>query len=433
VRVSWESFLWKAALLVGALVFTSVWQISATGPGHSFSFYAGDLLAEFIAVSIASVLLGGMLLFGVVLAVGSRKPDHSRACLLMGLYVCVLWLVYWKLTQPLDAGTARTLADNANWVIYGLLFVYALPGVGLTGATHGPRTTDERAATGVDANLNGLRASEQPQVMAQWVDSAVGYGSTLILLLFGLFLVVFVVDWATNASPFRTPLGKLFMVAFVMFVPIAIIALLAAQSSSRSAVKPANDANRIPNRDWAAKAAALTESKAWAELLILGNAWVSADRENFSAWCALATAKSGLGGLVEAISFYTVAYRLASNQNDQTRKAIDDAIEECRRRLSSRNRYEPGAQHHGGSSRDGSRRGVHEGLTLDQQFRVLGIEPHATLDEIKAAYRKRIREYHPDKVADLGRELQELAEAKAKEINAAYRAIIRARSSKVPE
>ncbi|MBT4763254.1 MAG: DnaJ domain-containing protein [Bdellovibrionaceae bacterium] len=52
---------------------------------------------------------------------------------------------------------------------------------------------------------------------------------------------------------------------------------------------------------------------------------------------------------------------------------------------------------------------------------ILGIRPGANADEIKAAYKHKISEYHPDKVAHLGDELQTLAKLKSKEINQAYK------------
>jgi DnaJ-domain-containing protein 1 len=51
---------------------------------------------------------------------------------------------------------------------------------------------------------------------------------------------------------------------------------------------------------------------------------------------------------------------------------------------------------------------------------VLGVSPDATHDQIVSAYRARMSEYHPDKVASLGPDIRALAEQRAKEINAAY-------------
>ena len=55
---------------------------------------------------------------------------------------------------------------------------------------------------------------------------------------------------------------------------------------------------------------------------------------------------------------------------------------------------------------------------MNDPYKILGISPDATDDEIKKAYRALARKYHPDKYRDS--DLAELAEEKMKEINAAY-------------
>ena len=53
-------------------------------------------------------------------------------------------------------------------------------------------------------------------------------------------------------------------------------------------------------------------------------------------------------------------------------------------------------------------------------YAILGIAPSASQEEIKAAYKARMHEYHPDKVAHLGEELRRVAHRKAIEIQRAY-------------
>jgi DnaJ-domain-containing protein 1 len=53
-------------------------------------------------------------------------------------------------------------------------------------------------------------------------------------------------------------------------------------------------------------------------------------------------------------------------------------------------------------------------------YEVLEVSASANIAQIKAAYRKKIALYHPDKVAGLGSELRRLAEMRSKEINVAY-------------
>jgi preprotein translocase subunit Sec63 len=51
---------------------------------------------------------------------------------------------------------------------------------------------------------------------------------------------------------------------------------------------------------------------------------------------------------------------------------------------------------------------------------VLGVQPGASAEEITRAYREQMRRYHPDHVAHLGDELQQLAHEKTLDIQRAY-------------
>lgn len=62
---------------------------------------------------------------------------------------------------------------------------------------------------------------------------------------------------------------------------------------------------------------------------------------------------------------------------------------------------------------------------MNDPYKVLGISPDATDDQVKAAYREMARKYHPDNYGD--DPLSELAQEKMKEINEAYDTIVRSR------
>ena len=64
---------------------------------------------------------------------------------------------------------------------------------------------------------------------------------------------------------------------------------------------------------------------------------------------------------------------------------------------------------------------------LESAYRVLGVSPSATDDEVKRAYRRLALEHHPDKVAALGEDIRKAAEKKFQEINAAKERIWKAR------
>ena len=65
---------------------------------------------------------------------------------------------------------------------------------------------------------------------------------------------------------------------------------------------------------------------------------------------------------------------------------------------------------------------------MTNPYTVLGVDPSATDEEIKKAYRELAKKYHPDNYADSP--LADLAQEKMKEINEAYDTIQKERMSK---
>lgn len=70
------------------------------------------------------------------------------------------------------------------------------------------------------------------------------------------------------------------------------------------------------------------------------------------------------------------------------------------------------------------------GNSLDEAYKVLEIEPTATDEEVRAAYRKLALKHHPDRVATLGEDVKKAAEAKFQLINDAKERIYKARGMK---
>ncbi len=62
---------------------------------------------------------------------------------------------------------------------------------------------------------------------------------------------------------------------------------------------------------------------------------------------------------------------------------------------------------------------------MNDPYKVLGISPDASDDQVKAAYREMARKYHPDQYGD--NPLSDLAQEKMQEINEAYDAIVKMR------
>ena len=67
---------------------------------------------------------------------------------------------------------------------------------------------------------------------------------------------------------------------------------------------------------------------------------------------------------------------------------------------------------------------------LQEAYRILEIEPSASDDEVRAAYRKMALKHHPDKVASLGEDIRLAAEKKFQHINNAKELIYKSRGLK---
>ena len=68
-----------------------------------------------------------------------------------------------------------------------------------------------------------------------------------------------------------------------------------------------------------------------------------------------------------------------------------------------------------------------EGDSIEDAYKVLGVSPDASDEELRKAYRKLALEHHPDRVAKLGDDVHRAAEKKFQEINAAKERIWKAR------
>lgn len=59
-------------------------------------------------------------------------------------------------------------------------------------------------------------------------------------------------------------------------------------------------------------------------------------------------------------------------------------------------------------------------MDLNKACEILEIPINADLETIKNSYRRLVKEYHPDKVSNMGKEIRQLAQKKTIEINQAY-------------
>lgn len=118
----------------------------------------------------------------------------------------------------------------------------------------------------------------------------------------------------------------------------------------------------------------------------------------------------------------------SEREADHVRRAYfekERRMREIRARRRAQQRVFEGSETYAGESpRERRRRGPAPGRPADperEHAEALGLSPPFTPEAIKRAFKARIGQYHPDRVAPLGEKLRLLAEEETKKINAAYR------------
>jgi len=112
--------------------------------------------------------------------------------------------------------------------------------------------------------------------------------------------------------------------------------------------------------------------------------------------------------LAEKSSYQALHFSDSNAHTDETRQ--DDSSE-----------YQQQSNTHSDSRTDKEHSSyTRQDESLKKCYQILGIEQGASPSDVKNAYKRKISEYHPDKVSKLGDEIRQLAEEKSKEINTAY-------------
>ena len=96
------------------------------------------------------------------------------------------------------------------------------------------------------------------------------------------------------------------------------------------------------------------------------------------------------------------AKRIINSDDDELSSIIDDLNKQKEEKSTKKETY------------------TNSEMNTDRAYSILGIQATASIDEIKSAYKTKLKEYHPDRVAHLGDELKELSAKKTREIISSY-------------
>ncbi|MBF0378993.1 MAG: DnaJ domain-containing protein [Desulfamplus sp.] len=114
-----------------------------------------------------------------------------------------------------------------------------------------------------------------------------------------------------------------------------------------------------------------------------------------------------------------------SSSNEQSKQQNSSAKRSAQQNSSTKKTEEQDRLNNKKSGKDEFKREENLRDTSKSPYQILGISPKASKEEIQAAYRSAVKQYHPDRVAHLGKELQDFANNKFIEIKEAYNILMK--------
>lgn len=105
-----------------------------------------------------------------------------------------------------------------------------------------------------------------------------------------------------------------------------------------------------------------------------------------------------------------------SNSNDLVDNVAFDGEDELKKAIDELNNSNQKSNHDSNNSRQSDNIRMNPTLA----YSILGVSPEDSVDIIRENYKRKIKEYHPDKVESMGQEIKDLAARKTIEINEAY-------------
>lgn len=104
----------------------------------------------------------------------------------------------------------------------------------------------------------------------------------------------------------------------------------------------------------------------------------------------------------------------SSNEDEELKKIIEELDNDAKRKNAKNTNEEPAKKSSSSNQRNSE---------LDDALKLFGMNVNSTNDEIKSAYKKKMMQYHPDRVSHLGEDYIDAAKRKTVEFNQSYQVL----------